>query len=659
MSIQAKDNTIQIQFQNIIESAKNSFSKFNEDNVNKAFQFCLDIKANVESEYSVKFNIEIAQIVVNEIHLDEQSLIVAFIFDLYDFDTNFNLKKIRSEFGETVSIIIDGLNKIKAIEKESEIELEHLESFRKLLISLSTDVRILLFKLAMRLYTMRHLQSNELYHQKEIANETMEIYVPFANRFGLRNIKWQLEDLSFKFINPEAFYEIKNKLLNTRKEREDYASKFIQPVNKLLNSDPYIKSNDISFDVSSRAKHIYSIFNKMRARNKPLEELYDLIAMRIIVKYENPNSLFYVYGLVASLYQPIPETFKDYVSKPKKNGYRSLHFAVLGPQRKPVEVQIRTEQMHDFAEEGMAAHFNYKRGLLPVKSVFDEIHVGQWLDSVKDLFENRHNLSSDQLVDSLKKNLFFDEIHVFTPNNEMLIFPKDSSPLDFAYEIHSDLGMKCVGALVNGKEVPLDYKMHNGDQVEIITNDSHSPDKNDLNLVITPKAKSGINKYLKSIKKYKIDEGEKNWKLALKKHDLVINDMDFKKLYREMNFKEKEDFYLSLSERSEFVNKAIDFLKFKIDYGFSNIETNNRELVSKGLIYSFIIKGEKKQNIIFDILSMMVSIDVLNIESVQLEDYELKFEAKVTVKFIIEFDLRKLMNKIYEIKGVASVRLIK
>lgn len=647
----------------LIELAKKNKgkSRLNKKLLKKAYDLCCQTKSMLDENGNPKYleNIQIAKITLDEIHLDQQSALVSLLFDLPLYNKDIDQKFIRSEFGDTVSQIIEGLDKIKTIENERSLEEEHLENFRKILISLSTDVRILLVKLAIRLFVMRNLEKEELQKQKEISHETMEIYVPFANRFGLRNIKWQLEDHSFKFINREAYTEIKNKLQATRNERELYAQKFIRPIEKLLKNDPFVKSNKIDFDISARAKHIYSIFNKIRLRKKPLEELYDLIAMRIILSSDYPNACFYVYGIVASVYPPVPETFKDYINSPKKNGYQSIHAAVLGPQRKPVEVQIRTTQMHDFAEEGMAAHFNYKRGLLPVKSVFDETHVVQWMDSVKDIFENRHNLSSKQLMDSLKKNLFFDEIYVFTPANEMITFPKDGTPLDFAFEIHSDLGIHCVAAKVNGDNVPLDYQLKNGDQVEIITNQNHFPDKSTLNNVITPKAKSVINKYLKSIKKQKIDEGQKLWIDALQKENIDLKEMNFVKLYREMNFKEKEDFFLTLSENVEMVNKAIDFLKFKIDYGFSKIEKASKETVSKGLDYSFIVKGEKKDNIIYDILKMMLSTQVLHISSVHLEDYNLKFEAKISVQFSKEFDIRKLMNKIYEVKGVSNVRFIK
>lgn len=646
-----------IYFNEIQEIASRSNAKFNMNLVKKAFDICFDTKAN--SDQNVKSNIEIAKIVLNDIHLDENSFIVSFLYDLNEVNPKVEQKYIRSEFGDTIALMLDGIEKIRTIEDETNYENEHLESFRKVLISLSTDVRILLVKLAIRLYEMKNLANFSLQKQKEISHETMEIYVPFANRFGLRNIKWRLEDLAFKFINKEAYTEIKNKLQATRNDRELYAQKFIKPVEKLLKSDPYLKANKIEFDVSARAKHIYSIFNKMRIRNKPLEELYDLIAMRIIINYENPTTCFYVYGLVASLYPPVPETFKDYINSPKKNGYQSIHVAVLGPQRKPVEVQIRTAQMHDYAEEGMAAHFNYKRGLLPVKSVFDETHVVQWMDSVKDLFENRHNLSSSQLMDSLKKNLFFDEIYVFTPANEMLTFSKDATPLDFAFEIHSDLGLHCVGAKVNGKEVELDYKLQNGDQVEIIKNKNHYPDKSTLNKVITPKAKSVINRYLKQIKKQKIDEGKKLWREALNKKEIEITEMDFKKLYREMNFKEKEEFYLTLADNIDLVDKAIDFLNFKLNYGFERLDKVDKETVSKGMKYSLMVKGEKKDGIISDILKMMLQTEILHIESVHLEEYDLRFEAKISIKFITDFEIRKLMNKLYEVKGLSSVRLIK
>lgn len=640
------------EFDFLVSDLSNQKAKVNIVKLKEAFDLCIETKLDKAIE-----NIEIAKTIVKEIHLDYLSVIVGLIYDLYHFDESFDIKLIRSKFGSTVAQIVEGIQKISTLEKESQIDDEHLENFRKLLISLSTDVRILLVKLAIRFIKMKDLSSLPVNEQKNISHETMEIYVPFANRFGLRNLKWQLEDLSFKVINNEAFLDIRNKLQETRAEREIYAQKFIKPVEKLLKKDFLIKDKKIGFEISSRAKHIYSIFNKMRLREKPLEELYDLIAMRVIIDDPNPNYSFYVYGIVASIYPPIPETFKDYINSPKKNGYRSIHVAVLGPQRKPVEVQIRTREMHNFAEQGLAAHFNYKRGLLPMKSVFDDTHINQWMDSVKDLNENSQNLSSEQLLNSLKRNLFFEEIHVFTPENEMLSLPKGSTVLDFAYEIHSNLGCHSAGAKVNGKEVGLDYKLHTGDQVEIIKSLNKFPERDELSIVITPKAKSGINKYLKTLRKQQIEEGQTEWLDGLKSKGIELNDMDFKKLYREMNFREKEDFFISITKNEVSVSKAIDFLKFKLSYGFEQNDKSKQNFA--GLKYSLMVKGEKKGELLTEILKMLISTKVLNIDSVQLEDYKLKIEVKISVTLTSNFEVRKIMNKLYEIEGISNVRLIK
>lgn len=649
----------------LLQDCKNSSEEIDLEKVKKAFLICYEVHKDnkrLSDDPNWKHNLAVANIVIKEIHLDEYSIIAALLHDIPAFSEKYNLKTLEKEFDKNISEILNGISKINKISSNLELDSIHLEKFRKLLLSLSTDVRILLLKIAVRLDNMRTLDYLDKQSQKRISHETMEVYVPFANRFGLRNIKWQLEDLSFKFINREAYDEIKSKLQFKRKDREEYVKTFAKPVQKALDKSKLIQDRSIKYEINGRAKNIYSIFNKIRIRQKPIEELYDLFAIRIIVDSDDPLICFYIYGIVANIYPPIPETFKDYISSPKKNGYQSIHSAVLGPQKKPVEVQIRTNDMHLRSEEGMAAHFNYKRGLLPANSVFDDANVNAWLDSVRDLFENRHNLSSTQLLNSLKKNLFFDEIYVFTPNNEMRTFPKDATPLDFAFEIHTDIGIHCVAAKVNGKNVELDYKLQSGDQIEIITSKDQQPEKRWLSMVITPKAKSSINKHLLKFKKVKIDEGKHTWQEALKEQELSISQVDFKKLIGELSFKEKDNFYYAIAENELNINKAIDFLKYKIDFGFRKKEIEKQEskfVVNLVVETGFIINGELRDGIISDIIDMIINTDNINIVSVVLEKFDLKFEAKIRIDVPGNFEINKIKNKLFEINGLSSVRQIK
>lgn len=652
-----------VELKSFLDLCRDNLKEPDLEKLKKAFIICFEVhKENqrVSGEEYWKHNLKVAISTITELHLDEYSVISALLYNVPTYSKIYNIKAIEKEFDKTISEILNGIIKINTLNTNVELDFEHLEKFRKLLLSLSTDIRILLLKIAVRLENLRTLQYLDIEQQKRISHETMEIYVPFANRFGLRNIKWLLEDLSFKFINKNAYDEIKNKLKLNRKQREDYVKLFSKPVQKSLEKDTLIKEKDIKFEINGRAKHIYSIFNKIRLRQKPMEELYDLFAIRIIIDSDEPMLCFYIYGLIAAIYPPIPETFKDYISSPKKNGYQSIHTALLGPQRKPVEVQIRTKIMHEQSEEGLAAHFNYKRGLLPANSIFDDNNVNAWLDSVKDLFENRHNLTSTQLLDSLKKNLFLEEIHVFTPANKLLTFPKDATPLDFAFEIHSDLGTHCIAAKVNGKKVQLNQKLQSGDQVEIIVSKDQLPERSWLNMVITPKAKAGINKHLKKVKKIKIEDGKNLWLEALKKENLSISFLEFKRMHQELTFREKEDFYYAIAESELNIAKAIDFLKYKIDFGFKELEKQvNKKHTSLLVQTGFIINGELREGIITEIIDLIISNDEIDIITVMVEKFHLNFEAKIRIEVPGNYEPKKIINKIFEIHGIGTVRQIK
>ena len=646
------------EFEELISLCKETMNSVNEKMIKKAFIICIDAnqdRLRLSGRPSYYHNIEVAKIAIKDIHLDDISVVVALLHNILARE-NYTVNTIKQEFGQTIASIVEGLYKIRTLETKRRLESNHLENFRKLLLSLSTDVRIILIKLAVRLQNMRTLKFLPIEKQKEISHETMEIYVPFSNRFGLRNIKWELEDLSFKYTNPEAFSDIKARLSETRRDRENYIKKLLQPVKRALSKDPLLKSQGVEFEVKGRVKHIYSIFNKMHARGKPLEELYDLIAMRVVLNTNDNNLCFYVYGLIASIYDPIPETFKDYINSPKKNGYQSIHTALLGPQKKPVELQLRTLGMHDFAEEGMAAHFNYKRGLLPVQTVFNDSNVNAWLDSVKSLFENSSGLSNKEVLESLKKNLFFEEIHVFTPTNEIRTLPLDSTTLDFAFDIHSEIGIHCIGAKVNGKSVPIETPLKSGDQVEVITSNNHFPEKEWLKKVITPKAKSGINSYLKSLRKKKREEGNKLWEEILIKENINLKEMQFKELYKSMNYSNKGDFFIDISDGKIIPDKLLDYLKYKIVHGFydKNLPKLNSEVKQENII----ISGEDREGLISEILDVLIKINGIYIQSVNYENFDTKFETKINMEIPGNMKIKQHFREIYKIGGINSIRKV-
>lgn len=492
-----------------VNECKTKFKKIDEKSLRKAFIWCFESHQNKilnSGKPFCSYPLEVAEILLSEIPLDFTSIICALLHEIPNSGEKYTLKDIRTEFGSTVAEIVNGINKIQIAEN---LSIDQLENYRKLLLSLFKDVRIMLIKLAARLYLMRNLHFLESEEQKKIARETLEIYAPFAHRFGLGTIKWKLEDLSFRYLHPEKYFEIEKMLQLQYEERVKFLKEFIEPIEQNLKKNELLKTLNIKFEINKRAKHIYSIYNKTLIRQKPVEELNDIYAIRIILDTDDENICFYVYGIISKIYEEVPETFKNYISYPKKNGYQSLHVAFKGDETKNVEVQIRTKNMHIVAEKGVAAHFVYKRGLIPAQSILEDHELAKWMDEVKDLFENENAEPREVLLESIKKNLALEEIYVFTPTNEFKILPKDSTPVDFAYYIHTEVGNHCIGAKVNGKVVPLNYKLSSGDIVEILTSETQVPDREWLSFVASYRARAGINKFLKEESKRITEIGKK------------------------------------------------------------------------------------------------------------------------------------------------------
>ncbi len=570
----------------LLVRCKKRLGKFDKNLIKSAFNLCIQAhegKVRKSGEPFYTHSLQVAIIVIDEIPLDDISVASALLHDVLNYSEKYKLDDIRKQFGPTVAEIVTGVHKIKNIESYNIDQLNQLENYRKLLLSLFTDVRIILIKLADRLHNMRTLEYLPVDRQIYLANETLEVYAPFANRFGLRNLKWELEDLAFKYTYRKEYDSIKSSLRGTRKEREEYVDRFTAPIKEKLEKDRFLRKNRIKFEISGRAKHIFSIYNKMRARQKAVGELYDLVAVRIIINSNDDNMCFYVYGLIAAIYPPVFETFKDYINAPKKNGYQSIHVAVVGPDKKPVEIQIRTERMHRISEHGFASHFGYKRGLLPAQSVLDDKNIQEWMDTVRVIFENTSEETPQQLLESVKKNLFMDEIHVFTPANELRAFPRDATPLDFAFSIHSEIGYQCIGAKVNGKIVPLDYKLHNGDQVEILTSANQKPSKQWLRIVATSRAKTLISKYIRDDQKKVEEIGRNIWLKNLEKHNLKIDQDDLSKLAKSLNYKDIPEFFVALGSHKFDIGRANDYFKYMLNDGFdrTKFEPGNKPAKSK------------------------------------------------------------------------------
>jgi len=527
------------------------------------------------------YSLAVAMIVAKEIPLDEDSIISAILHDIWQDNDKYDYEIIKREFGEVVANIVDGLHKIKNIDINLLHEPEKIESYRKFLVALSSDFRIILVKLAETLANMRNVQFYAEEEQQRIAREAFEIYTPFANRLGLRNLKWELDDLAFQVLNPIEYKTISDYLAESKESREEYIKKFTEPLIEKLDKDDFLKKLKITYEITGRAKHIFSIYNKIHLRQKPIDELYDLFAIRVILNTEDANMCYYVYGILASIYPPVPETFKDYISVPKKNGYRSLHTAVFGINGKVVEIQIRTKNMHDYSENGVAAHFKYKTHLNK-SSILEQQEIQEWMSVVREIFENPDMANVQNILDKVRTNLFSDEIYVYTPMNEFVTMPINSTPLDFAFKIHSEVGNHFVGAKVNGKMVPIDYKLRNGDKVEIIVSNNAKPTEDWYNFVITSRAISELDRFFKEESRNKENRGKDKWQREQAKRKIFINDKKLLDFLAEFNIQSITDFYLAIAEDDIDLKSFTDFLVDKLFKNERDKKIRNED-IQKGL----------------------------------------------------------------------------
>lgn len=522
----------------LLDACKTSLPSVNEAAMQKAFKLSMEAHKNHRRDSGEPYFYHpyaVAMIVVKEIALDDISVISALLHDVVE-DTDFSLKFIEKEFGSEVAEIVDGVTKISGVFKGHEIS--QAENYRKMLLSMVKDLRVILVKFADRLHNMRTLEFVRADKQRRIAKETLEIYAPFANRFGLGRVKWELEDLSFKYLNKEAYNEIAKKLQDKRKEREQYIAKFIAPLAQKLDE------HGLEYNIAGRAKHIYSIYKKMIKLNTSFDKIFDLLAVRIILEGNDANECFYVLGVTNQIYKPIPDRFKDYISIPKKNNYQSIHNTVIGPQGKLVEVQIRTRKMHEIAEKGVAAHWRYKENFQK-----NDKELEDWVNWIRDVFENANkNEATKEIMASFKLNLYQDEIYVFTPKGDLKRLPAGSTPVDFAFDIHTNVGYHCIGAKVNGKIIPLNTMLHSGDQVEIITSKNQHPNKNWQQFVVTHKAKAQVRRYLNKEEERLVEAGKEIWERKLKKHKLSFNHDDVQRLLNKLKFDNPSQFFRHISQ---------------------------------------------------------------------------------------------------------------
>lgn len=485
--------------------------------------------------------IAVARICVEEIGLGVRSTICSLMHDTVE-DTDVTIEDVQREFGNEIAKIVNGLTKISSV-IDTTIS-QQAENFKKILLTLTDDPRVILIKLADRLHNMRTLDYMKREKQLKIASETVWVYAPLAHRMGLYNIKTELEDLSMKYLEPEAYKEIAKKLSETKRERTRYINEFIKPIKEKL------KATGLDFEMYGRPKSIHSIWNKIKKKNVVFEEVYDLFAIRIILNSppeKEKEDCWKVYSLITDEYNPSPERLRDWLSNPKSNGYEALHTTVMGPQGKWVEVQIRSKRMNEIAEKGLAAHYKYKEG------TNNEDRFDKWFAQIRDAISSPDTDGVDFLQD-FKVSFLAEEIYVYTPKGEVKMLPTGSTALDFAFSIHTAVGSKCIGAKVNHKLVPISHKLRSGDQVEIITSNKQKPNEDWLGFVVTAKAKSKIKDSLKEEKRKIAEDGKYILQKKLEGMGAAFN---------QHNIDELVSFYKVISQLDLFYNIAIKVTDLK------------------------------------------------------------------------------------------------
>jgi guanosine-3',5'-bis(diphosphate) 3'-pyrophosphohydrolase len=495
-----------------------------------------------------------------QLRLDEQTLAAALLHDVVE-DTETDLEEVRAEFGNEVAQLVEGVTKLTRITFQSREQAE-AENYRKMIVAMAQDVRVILIKLADRLHNMRTIEYLGKQKQAQKARETLEVYAPLAHRLGIHALKWELEDLSFQILHPRKYAEIKAMVADRRADRDSQVKKAGDVLGKELTKV------DIPADILGRAKHFYSIYDKMAKKGREFNEIYDLTAMRVIVERsgdEGTRDCYGALGLIHSLWKPMPGRFKDFIAMPKLNRYRSLHTTVIGPEGTPLEIQVRTRDMHEEAEYGVAAHWLYKRG--KGKKGDDEWH--RWVKTLMDWQQDEAD--PREFMKTFRTDLFDDEVYVFTPKGEVKTLPSGATPIDFAYAVHTDVGHRTVGAKVNGRIVPLHYRLKNGDFVEILTSKSgRGPSRDWMSLAASSRARNKIRQWFQRETRGETEQkGRDTLDAALKAQNLPYKKLQgssvLAQVIRETGFKKAEDFYLALGSgklgAGQIVNKVIQRLK--------------------------------------------------------------------------------------------------
>ncbi len=523
------------------------------EELEKAFEFAKKLHSGqyrVSEEPYIIHPMEVVKILIG-LRADKHTLMAGFLHDILE-DTETKPEEIKELFGEDVLNLVQGVTKLGKLQFKS-TEERQAENFRRMFIAMASDVRIILLKLADRLHNMRTLNYMTPAKQHKIAQETLDIFAPLANRLGVGKIKAELEDLSLKYLHPDKYYEIAQLVSQKKAEREMTVKLLIDKISK------DVKASGINAQITGRAKHYYSIYNKMQRLNVAFHDLYDITAVRVIVDTE--KECYEVLGLIHSQFKPIPGRFKDYIAMPKGNMYQSLHTSVIGPRQKPLEVQIRTWEMHEIAEYGIAAHWRYKeKGSKKADSASDIKF--SWMRKLVEY--NKDTKDAEDYVNSVKLDLFSDQVFAFTPGGDVIDLPQGATPVDFAYRIHSDVGHKTIGALINGRIAQLDTKLKNGDIVEIMTSKVAAPRLDWLNFVVTKQAASRIRQWYKKNKREDhIEIGKANLEKELTKtvFDEFVKNGEFDKVAKQMNYVSADDLFAALGYGETTINKIVNKLK--------------------------------------------------------------------------------------------------
>ncbi|NNL01703.1 MAG: bifunctional (p)ppGpp synthetase/guanosine-3',5'-bis(diphosphate) 3'-pyrophosphohydrolase [Eudoraea sp.] len=595
-AIEEENKKIANEYKELLRISYQALTKEDKKLVRSAFDIAVDAHKNQRrksGEAYIFHPIAVAKIVASEIGLDAVSIAAALLHDVVE-DSDYTLDDIERMFGETIARIVDGLTKIAHLKKDMNIS-QQAENFRKMLLTLHDDVRVIIIKIADRYHNMLTMDAMPEHKQVQMASETLYIYAPLAHRIGLYNIKTELENLSLKYTEPEVYRDIQEKIEKTKEEQQHYIDEFSKIIRDSLDKE------GLDYYIKGRMKSIYSIRKKMVSQNVTFDEIYDKFAIRIIYRSDRENEKFIawkIYSIVTDHFTPNPIRLRDWISSPKSTGYEALHITVMGPEGKWVEVQIRSERMHEIAEKGYAAHFKYKHGEQKEQGI--EI----WLNRLHEALESSNGNAVD-FVEEFKLNLYSKEIFVFTPKGELKSLPKDATPLDFAFSIHTEVGMRTRGAKVNGKLVPLNTTLKSGDQVEIITSDKAKPNQNWLDYATTARARSKIRSSLREEQKQIAQEGKETLRRKLKSQKINLNEDSINKMVVHFKLKTSLDLFYRIGTgaidnqmikefASSYNNAFISFFKNKIRRKPIQEDIDKAEITSK---YDMLVFGKEEEKL--------------------------------------------------------------